>query len=151
MRTKIICISSTWASWHSPHAASSLFGSPKGYVGSNSYGALTAALRDVPNAVVLLDEFEKAHPEVHKRFLTAWNDGFVTELSDGAKIPTNEAIFILTTNAAARRIGEMARQHTGSHEDLDRIVKSALADAQFAPEVLSRIDEVFAFRQMDRS
>jgi ATP-dependent Clp protease ATP-binding subunit ClpA len=132
-----------------PIAASSLFGSPKGYVGSSSYGALTAALRDVPNAVVLLDEFEKAHPEVHKRFLTAWNDGFVTELSDGAKIPTNEAIFILTTNAASRRIGEMARQHSGDREDLDRMVKSALADAQFAPEVLSRIDEVFAFREME--
>jgi len=128
--------------------ANALFGSPKGYVGSNTYGALTAALRDVPNAVMLLDEFEKAHPDVHKRFLTAWNDGFITELSDGAKIPTNDAIFILTTNAAARRIGEMARQHGGAREELDRMVKSALADAQFAPEVLSRIDEVFAFREM---
>jgi ATP-dependent Clp protease ATP-binding subunit ClpA len=132
-----------------PIGATSLFGSPKGYVGSQSYGALTAALRDVPDAVVLLDEFEKAHPEVHKRFLTAWNDGFVTEASDGAKIPTNEAIFILTTNAASRRIGEMARQHTGSREDLDRMVKSTLEAAQFAPEVLSRIDEVFAFREME--
>jgi ATP-dependent Clp protease ATP-binding subunit ClpA len=130
------------------HAANSLFGSPKGYVGSNTYGALTAALRDVPNAVVLLDEFEKAHADVHKRFLTAWNDGFITEISDGAKIGTSEAIFILTTNAASRRIGEMAMQHKGSLEELDRMVKSTLADAQFAPEVLSRIDEVFAFRQM---
>jgi ATP-dependent Clp protease ATP-binding subunit ClpA len=85
---------------------------------------------------------------VHKRFLTAWNDGFVTELSDGAKLPTNEAIFILTTNAASRRIGEMASQHSGPREELDRMVKSALADAQFAPEVLSRIDEVFAFRDL---
>jgi ATP-dependent Clp protease ATP-binding subunit ClpA len=131
-----------------PMGANALFGSPKGYIGSTSYGALTAALRDVPNAVVLLDEFEKAHPEVHKRFLTAWNDGFVTELSDGAKLPTNEAIFILTTNAASRRIGEMASQHSVPREELDRMVKSALADAQFAPEVLSRIDEVFAFRDL---
>jgi ATP-dependent Clp protease ATP-binding subunit ClpA len=131
-----------------PMGANALFGSPKGYIGSTSYGALTAALRDVPNAVVLLDEFEKAHPEVHKRFLTAWNDGFVTELSDGAKLPTNEAIFILTTNAASRRIGEMASQHSGPRGELDRMVKSALADAQFAPEVLSRIDEVFAFRDL---
>jgi ATP-dependent Clp protease ATP-binding subunit ClpA len=131
-----------------PMGANALFGSPKGYVGSNSYGALTAALRDVPNAVVLLDEFEKAHPEVHKRFLTAWNDGFITELSDGARLPTNDAIFILTTNAASRRIGEMAARHNGPHEELDRMVKSALADAQFAPEVLSRIDEVFAFREL---
>jgi ATP-dependent Clp protease ATP-binding subunit ClpA len=131
-----------------PMGANALFGSPRGYVGSNSYGSLTAALRDVPNSIVLLDEFEKAHPEVHKRFLTAWNDGFVTEVSDGARISTNEAIFVLTTNAASRRIGEMAMQHNGSREELDRMVKSTLADAQFAPEVLSRIDEVFAFREI---
>jgi ATP-dependent Clp protease ATP-binding subunit ClpA len=131
-----------------PHAAASLFGQARGYVGSQSYGALTAALRDVPDAIVLLDEFEKAHPEVHKRFLTAWNDGFVTEVSDGSRVPTNEAIFVLTTNAAARRIGSLAADHTGSPEELDRMVKSALSDAQFAPEVLSRIDEVFAFREL---
>lgn len=131
-----------------PHAAASLFGQARGYVGSQSYGALTAALRDVPNAVVLLDEFEKAHPEVHKRFLTAWNDGFITEVSDGARVSTNEAIFMLTTNAASRRIGEIAEQANESAEELGRLAKAALSDAQFAPEVLSRVDEVFAFRPL---
>jgi ATP-dependent Clp protease ATP-binding subunit ClpA len=128
-----------------PHAGASLFGQARGYVGSTSYGALTAALRDVPDAIVLLDEFEKAHPEVHKRFLTAWNDGFVTEVSDGARIPTTEAIFVLTTNAASRRIGEIARDYAHEPEEADRLIKRALGDAQFAPEVLSRIDSVFAF------
>jgi ATP-dependent Clp protease ATP-binding subunit ClpA len=132
----------------SQNAAWNLFGSAKGHMGSETYGQVTAALQSVPNSVMLLDEFEKADSEVHKRFLTAWNDGFVTESSDGAKIATNETIFILTTNAASRRIGELARDHTGSPDDLDRLVKSTLADAQFAPEVLSRIDEVFAFREM---
>jgi ATP-dependent Clp protease ATP-binding subunit ClpA len=130
------------------HAAASLFGQARGYVGSQSYGSLTAALRDVPDAIVLLDEFEKAHPEVHKRFLTAWNDGFVTELSDGARVPTSEAIFILTTNAASLRIGEIAAQAHADAEEAGRLAKAALADAQFAPEVLSRIDEVFAFRPL---
>jgi ATP-dependent Clp protease ATP-binding subunit ClpA len=132
----------------SQNSATTLFGSPKGFSGSDSYGQVTLALRNVPNSVMLLDEFEKADSEVHKRFLTAWNEGFVTETSDGTKLSTTETIFILTTNAAARRIGELARDHKGSPEDLDRMVKSALADAQFAPEVLSRIDEVFAFREM---
>lgn len=132
-----------------PHAAASLFGQARGYVGSTSYGALTAALRDKPDSVVLLDEFEKAHPEVHKRFLTAWNDGFVTEVSDGARVPTSEAIFILTTNAAARRVGEIARDHADDSEESDRLIKKALSDAQFAPEVLSRIDEVFALRPLE--
>jgi ATP-dependent Clp protease ATP-binding subunit ClpA len=130
------------------HAAQSLFGSPKGYVGSNSYGSVTAALRDIPNSIMLLDEFEKASTEVHKRFLTAWNDGFLTEVSNGAKIPTNETIFVLTTNAASLRIGEMARDHQGTQQELDKMVKSTLADAGFAPEVLSRIDNVFAFKEM---
>lgn len=129
------------------HAAASLFGQARGYVGSQSYGALTAALRDTPDAVVLLDEFEKAHPEAHKRFLTAWNDGFVTEVSDGARVGTSEAIFILTTNAASRRIAEIAEMDQDADE-AGRLAKAALADAQFAPEVLSRIDEVFTFRQL---
>ena len=129
------------------HTAASLFGQARGYVGSQSYGALTAALRDTPDAVVLLDEFEKAHPEAHKRFLTAWNDGFVTEVSDGARVSTREAIFVLTTNAASRRIGEIAETDHDA-EEAGRLAKAALADAQFAPEVLSRIDEVFTFRAL---
>jgi len=131
-----------------PHAAASLFGQARGYVGSTSYGALTAALRDAPESVVLLDEFEKAHPDVHKRFLTAWNDGFITEVSDGARVSTSDAIFILTTNAAARRIGDIASDGGLSADEIARLSKAALADAQFAPEVLSRIDEVFAFRPL---
>jgi ATP-dependent Clp protease ATP-binding subunit ClpA len=129
------------------HAAASLFGQARGYVGSTSYGSLTAALRDVPDAVVLLDEFEKAHPEVHKRFLTAWNDGFVTEVSDGAHVRTCDAIFVITTNAVSRQIGDIATSGA-SAEEIGRLAKAALADAQFAPEVLSRIDEVFAFRPL---
>lgn len=129
-----------------PFSATGLFGSPKGYVGSNSYGALTAALRDVPNAIVLLDEFEKAHPDVHKRFLAAWNDGFVTEASDGGRVPTTAAIFVLTTNAASRRVAELAAAAGRDTSELGQQVKSALQDAQFAPEVLSRIDEVFVFK-----
>src|SRR5207237_4051084 len=105
-----------------PHAAASLFGQARGYVGSQSYGSLTAALRDVPDAVVLLDEFEKAHPEVHKRFLTAWNDGFVTEVSDGARVPTCDAIFIITTNAVSRQIGEIANSGAPG-EEIGRVAK----------------------------
>jgi ATP-dependent Clp protease ATP-binding subunit ClpA len=131
-----------------PHAAQSLFGSPKGYVGSGSYGALTSALRDLPNSIVLLDEVEKAHPDVLKRFLVAWNDGFITESSDGNKMRTNETIFILTTNAASRRISDIVRDHKGTTDELNKMVKQSLAEANFAPEVLSRIDAVFAFKPL---
>jgi len=58
-----------------------------------SYGRLISALRETPDAVVLLDEFEKAHGDVHKKFLTSWNDGYVTEASDGRQVSTTPQRF----------------------------------------------------------
>lgn len=130
------------------HAATQLFGSSKGYVGSDTYGKLTATLRDVPDSVVLLDEFEKAHDEVHKNFLTAWNDGFVTESSDGAQISTSRALFMLTTNAATEKLAEFAQRYAGDPDELRRASIGALREAGFAPEVLSRIDRIFVFRPL---
>lgn len=125
--------------------ASSLFGSAKGYVGSQTYGSLTAALRDTPDAVVLLDEIEKAHGDVHKKFLTAWNDGFITEASDGKQIATTRSIFILTTNAAIDTLSELSRQFANDPDTLRSSAVSALRNAGFAPEVLNRIDRIFVF------
>jgi ATP-dependent Clp protease ATP-binding subunit ClpA len=122
-----------------------LFGSSKGYWGSDSYGSLTGALRDMPDAVVLLDEFEKAHPDIHKNFLTAWNDGFVTEASDGKQISTSRAIFVLTTNAATDRLTDLSEQYAKDPEALRKSSLSALQEARFAPEVLNRIDRIFVF------
>ena len=127
-------------------ASTQLFGSTKGYVGSDSYGRLTAALRDVPDTVVLPDEFEKAHPEVHKNFLTAWNDGFITEASDGKQIPTTLSIFLLTTNAATESLQELSAQFEHDSDELRRVATHALREAGFAPEVLNRIDRIFVFK-----
>ena len=129
-------------------SASTLFGAPKGYNGGE--GTLTSALRRIPNAVVLLDEIEKAHPDTLKRFLSAWNDGAATDQSTGARSSTSEAIFILTTNANQHEIGELCASHAGTADDLNRKVKDLLSvgDDALAPEVLSRIDTVFAFRPM---
>jgi ATP-dependent Clp protease ATP-binding subunit ClpA len=124
-----------------------LFGTSKGYVGSDSYGALTGALRDTPDSVVLLDEFEKAHQDLHKNFLTAWNDGFVTEASVGKPVPTNRAIFILTTNAATDELAGIA-ERSKDEEQIRRESIGVLRDARFAPEVLSRIDRIFVFRPL---
>jgi ATP-dependent Clp protease ATP-binding subunit ClpA len=128
--------------------ASSLFGSGKGFVGSQSYGSLTAALRDTPDAVVLLDEIEKAHGDVHKKFLTAWNDGFITEASDGKQIGTTRAIFILTTNAAVDVLTDLSKQYAGEPDTLRSSAVSALRNAGFAPEVLNRIDRIFVFEPL---
>ncbi|MBL8235373.1 MAG: ATP-dependent Clp protease ATP-binding subunit, partial [Bryobacterales bacterium] len=132
----------------SQFAASTLFGAPRGHVGGE--GSLTSALLRSPNSVVLLDEIEKAHPDVMKRFLSAWNDGFLTDQQNGLKVPTNGAIFILTSNANSREIGELAEAHTGTLDELNRKVKDLLSvgDSALAPEVLSRIDTVFTFSPM---
>jgi len=130
------------------HAATQLFGASKGYVGSDTYGKLTAALRDTPDAVVLLDEIEKAHPEVHKHFLTAWNDGFVTEASDGKQVATTDAIFILTTNAATDALKALSATFANDADELRRASTNALREAGFAPEFLNRIDRIFVFHSL---
>jgi ATP-dependent Clp protease ATP-binding subunit ClpA len=128
--------------------ATSLFGASKGYVGSTTYGKLTGSLRETPNAVVLLDEFEKAHGDVHKNFLTAWNDGFITEASDGRQISTTAAIFVLTTNAAVETLADLSRQYANDPDELRRAAVGALGAAGFAPEVLNRIDRIFVFEPL---
>ena len=130
------------------HGASQLFGSSKGYVGSDTYGKLTAGLRDAPEAVVLLDEIEKAHPDIHKNFLTAWNDGFVTEASDGKQISTTNAIFIMTTNAATDAMQALSVTYANNPDELRRSSTNVLKEAGFAAEVLNRIDRIFNFKAL---
>jgi ATP-dependent Clp protease ATP-binding subunit ClpA len=130
------------------YSLSQLFGMTKGYVGSDSYGKLSAGLRDTPNAVVLLDEIEKAHPDVLKAFLTAWNDGFITERSDSRQISTTSAIFVLTSNAATDRLTELADTYTHDPDTMRATAVEALREAQFAPEVLNRLDRIFVFRSL---
>lgn len=130
------------------YSASQLFGMTKGYVGSDSYGKLTAGLRDFPEAVVLLDEIEKAHPEVLKGFLTAWNDGFVTEASDGKHILTSKAVFILTSNAATDTLAQVTQSYANDQDVLRQTSVNVLKEAGFAPEVLNRIDRIFVFKPL---
>ncbi len=131
-----------------PEGASMLFGAPKGYVGSDKYGVLTAALQETPNPVILLDEIEKAHPEVHKRFLTAWNDGHITEASDGKQISAVQAIFMLTSNAATDELMDVCNRNAGNPDEIRRGSIVVLRQAGFAPEVLNRLDRVFVFRPL---
>ena len=132
----------------SPHAATQLFGSPKGYVGSDTFGKLTGGLKEVPDALVLLDEIEKAHPDVFKKFLTAWNDGHVTEASTGAQVSSTRAIFMLTSNIATEALGEIADRFADDPDGMRAASVEALKLAGFAPEVLNRIDRIFVFRAL---
>ncbi len=132
----------------SAHAATQLFGSPKGYVGSDTFGKLTGGLKDHPDAVVLLDEIEKAHPDVFKKFLTAWNDGHVTEASTGEQVSTTRAIFMLTSNIATEALTEIADRLASEPEKMRAESVEALRRSGFAPEVLNRLDRIFIFRAL---
>ncbi|GBR11593.1 AAA family ATPase [Acetobacter oeni] len=132
----------------SPHAATQLFGSPKGYVGSDTYGKLTGGLKEKPDAVVLLDEIEKAHPDVFKQFLVAWNDGYVTEASTGAHVSTVQSIFVLTSNIATEALTAIADRLSDDPDKMRAESVEALRQAGFAPEVLNRIDRIFVFRAL---
>ncbi|WP_408874107.1 AAA family ATPase [Gluconobacter roseus] len=132
----------------SAHAATQLFGSPKGYVGSDTFGKLTGGLKDKPDAVVLLDEIEKAHPDVFKKFLTAWNDGHVTEASTGEQVSTTRAIFMLTSNVATEALTEIADRLANEPEKMRAESVEALRKSGFAPEVLNRLDRIFIFRPL---
>ncbi|MBS1073325.1 ATP-dependent Clp protease ATP-binding subunit [Gluconobacter sp. Dm-73] len=132
----------------SAHAATQLFGSPKGYVGSDTFGKLTGGLKDYPDAVVLLDEIEKAHPDVFKKFLTAWNDGHVTEASTGEQVSTTRAIFMLTSNIATEALTEISDRLANEPEKMRAESVEALRKSGFAPEVLNRLDRIFIFRAL---
>jgi ATP-dependent Clp protease ATP-binding subunit ClpC len=129
------------------HALSSLVGSPQGYVGGG--GSLTNALQQNPKFIVLLDEFEKAHGDVHKIFLTAWNDGFITDAHTSKKVSTTQALFMLTTNAAWEQLLEIEKTSKDDPTARDAAVLETLRQADFAPEVLSRIDHTFVFEPLD--
>ncbi|UYH50672.1 AAA family ATPase [Candidatus Kirkpatrickella diaphorinae] len=130
-------------------AATQLFGSPKGYVGSDSFGKLTGGLKEFPDSVVLLDEIEKAHPDVFKKFLTAWNDGHVTEASTGEQVSTTRAIFILTSNIATEELTEIAQNFEGDPDRMRAESTETLRKAGFAPEILNRLDRIFVFRRLE--
>ena len=91
---------------------------------------------------------KKAHDEVHKKFLTAWNDGFVTEASDARQIATTRAIFVITTNAATDALITLAAAHADRPDELRRLSVGALREAGFAPELLNRVDRIFIFNTL---
>jgi len=125
------------------HSAQTMFGSPKGYAGGA--GTLTTGLAAKPNAVVLLDEAEKAHADVLRRFLVAFDSGYVVDASNGAQFDTRNAMFVMTTNAAYEAIVEAEEQIGDDYEELRRVCTSLLREAGYPPELLSRIDQIQVF------
>jgi ATP-dependent Clp protease ATP-binding subunit ClpA len=133
------------------NAVARLVGAPPGYVGYEEGGQLTEAVRRRPYAVLLLDEVEKAHPEVFNLLLQVLDDGRLTD-SQGRTVDFRHTVVIMTSNLAGRAILERARAPEDSleaEEALRKEVDQALA-RQFRPEFLNRIDEVIRFRPLGK-
>jgi ATP-dependent Clp protease ATP-binding subunit ClpA len=126
------------------NAVARLIGAPPGYVGYEEGGQLTEAVRRRPYAVVLLDEVEKAHPEVFNLLLQVLDDGRLSD-SQGRSVDFRHTVVVMTSNLASRAILSHARD--GDRSALDAEVDRSLA-SHFRPEFLNRIDELIRFRPL---
>ncbi|WP_411031820.1 ATP-dependent Clp protease ATP-binding subunit [Spongiimicrobium sp. 3-5] len=137
-------------------AISRLVGAPPGYVGYEEGGQLTEKVRRKPYSVILLDEVEKAHPDVFNMLLQVLDDGFLTD-SLGRKIDFRNTIIIMTSNIGARQLKDFGqgvgfgtaakKSQADSHQKT--VIENALKKA-FAPEFLNRIDDVIVFNPLER-
>lgn len=129
-----------------------LIGSPKGFAGSGSWGALTSHLRSIPDTLLLFDEIEKAVSSptapMAKLLLSLLDEGICTEQSDGTKVSATGAVIVLTSNAAQDKLGALVRQFQDKPEELVRATKDVL-QGFFAPEFLARIDLVTTTAPLD--
>jgi ATP-dependent Clp protease ATP-binding subunit ClpC len=138
------------------HSVSRLVGSPPGYVGHEEGGQLTEIVRRKPYCVVLLDEIEKAHPDVFNILLQILEDGRLTD-SQGRAVDFRNVILIMTSNIGASTISKnaplgfaQANEIGMSYEDMKGRITSELKRV-FRPEFLNRVDEVIVFHKLDRS
>ena len=135
---------------------SRLIGAPPGYIGYEEGGQLTEKIRRKPYSVLLLDEIEKAHPDVFNMLLQVLDDGFLTD-SLGRKIDFRNTIIIMTSNIGARQVKEFGQgvgfgtsaRLAQSEANEKSIVENALKKV-FAPEFLNRIDDVITFNPLSK-
>ena len=130
------------------HTVSRLIGSPAGYVGYEDAGQLTEAVRRKPYAVLLFDEFEKAHRDISTLLLQVLDEGFLTD-AQGHKIDFRNTMIVLTSNLGAEAL--VADNSPGSEISAD--VKKDVMDivqASYPPEFLNRIDEFIIFKRLSR-
>ncbi|MBV9124099.1 MAG: ATP-dependent Clp protease ATP-binding subunit [Planctomycetes bacterium] len=140
-----------------PHSVATIIGVPPGYVGNDQGGRLVNELNADPYCVFLLDEADKAHPDVLQPFLNLFDEGWVTD-QRGTKAYADKSIFILTSNVGQRMIADLRRQGKSMDEITERM-KEALAQIRhtksnrpvFSPEFLARIKRIIVFNPLDRA
>ncbi len=137
-------------------AVSRLIGAPPGYVGYEDGGQLTEKIRRKPYAVVLLDEIEKAHPDIFNMLLQVLDDGFLTD-SLGRKIDFTNCVIIMTSNIGVKKIQDFGSGvgfgTTAKKSQEDSFTRKTIMNSlkkKFAPEFLNRIDEVIIFNSLSK-
>ena len=127
------------------HSVARLIGAPPGYVGYEDGGKLTEAVRRRPYCLVLLDELEKAHPDVTGILLQIMEEGVLTD-STGRRVSFSNAIVVMTTNAGGEVLGDgLGFQPTGRTGGIEKALRHS-----FAPEFLGRLDGIISFEQLDQ-
>ena len=130
------------------HSVSKLIGSPPGYVGYDDAGQLTEKVRRKPYSVILLDEIEKAHPEVFNLFLQILDDGRIAD-SHGKIVNFENTIIIMTTNAGSEFKASTAGFNSNEDVSMESNVDKSLKQF-FKPEFLNRIDEIVTFKSLTK-
>jgi ATP-dependent Clp protease ATP-binding subunit ClpC len=135
------------------HAVARLIGAPPGYIGHEAGGQLTEAVRRRPYQVILLDEIEKAHPDVLTAFLGVFDEGRMTD-GRGRTVDFTNAVILMTSNLGSEETGASQRRRVGfgggdERSDLDARITQA-ARAALAPELYNRIDEVMVFSPLGK-
>lgn len=129
------------------HSVSRLIGAPPGYVGYEEGGLLTEAVRRKPYSVILLDEVEKAHPDVFNILLQVLDDGQLTD-SQGRRVDFKNTVLVMTSNLGSDVIQELTQQEK-SYEDMRKAVME-IVGAHFRPEFINRIDESVVFHPLQK-
>ena len=137
-------------------AISRLIGSPPGYVGYEEGGQLTEKVRTRPYSVILLDEVEKAHPDIFNMLLQVMDDGFLTD-SLGRKINFQNTILIMTSNVGARQVKDFGRglgfetaSQKAQSNDIEKSVIQKELKKIFSPEFLNRVDDIVIFNTLEK-
>jgi len=129
------------------HSVARLIGAPPGYVGYDEGGYLTEAVRRRPYSVILLDEIEKAHPDVFNVLLQVLDDGRMTD-GKGRTVDFKNSILIMTSNIGSQLIMRMTEDHMGEQDIRQQL--DELLHSQFKPEFLNRIDETIIFHGLSK-
>jgi ATP-dependent Clp protease ATP-binding subunit ClpB len=134
------------------HSVSRLVGAPPGYVGYEEGGYLTEAVRRRPYSVILLDEVEKAHPDVFNILLQVLDDGRLTD-GQGRTVDFRNTVIVMTSNLGSQMIQDAAEGNGDAEEQYTQMKASVLGvvQAHFRPEFINRLDEIVVFRPLDKT